>query len=189
MRLSSVEELRLGKERPTCHLYIECKKSDNKYWIFYVDISKLAPIGAIAVVDNDVQKKGLELISELYFLPMKRIFPPLAYSYQIARAKRNERDQFYKAQMQVLKSIEYSKDLKYFDQDKDLLFPVIVFDGKMFQCDIIEDEIELSEIDYVRYVSSGLPENNIQVCIDVMTLKYFPEYLDSLEREIKKYDK
>jgi len=64
-------------------------------------------------------------------------------------------------------------------------YPVILFDGRMAECNIIKGDIIINEIDYVTYLSSGIPEEQVPVFVDVMTLNYFPKYLELVEKEFK----
>ena len=62
---------------------------------------------------------------------------------------------------------------------------MILFDGKLFTCNLVDEELTVSEMDYIKYLSSGLPEEPLNLFIDVMTLNYFPTYLALVEEEVK----
>jgi hypothetical protein len=108
-----------------------------------------------------------------------------AFSCQVV-AKSKPLDNFYEAQHQVLKAIRYSQGIRQINPKNTLLYPVIVYEGNMFECYVHDDALQVSQIDHVCYLSGGIPEDATPTYIDVMTLDYFPKYLADVEAETKR---
>lgn len=176
----------------SCELYIACHNSNNRYWVFYCDPSSSSRFRTI--LTDLVRKERRRLLStkteqeDLGLLQIADHGTPnilqaeVAQSYQIAFRGPNEADTFHEAQHQVLKAIKYSSASAL---QKTLIYPVLICDGSLFECNLIEEELEVSPIQYIRYLSNGLPEEALELFIDVMTLNYFPTYLALVEEEVE----
>ena len=96
-------------------------------------------------------------------------------------------DDFYEALMQILKSLSHEEKQKADGKSSeflpnDIVIPVILFDGFMFECYYQQGQIQISKIKYARYLAHGLPNQRFPALVDVMTLDYFPEYLRLIEK-------
>ena len=90
--------------------------------------------------------------------------------------------------MQLLKYAYYNSELLQKGMELVRLFyPVIVYNGPLYEC-YFTNELVVKEIDYVRYVANGIPENNETVVIDVVSLSKFHEYLELIMQELEIYD-
>lgn len=181
-------------QRYVCQLYIECKKSDNKPWVFYtgpeseyeLEESLAALFEPTKYKRNDPDKElyaGLEKIKNIH----DNVHSAIAYSYQIPfvnQNKENYQGVFYTAEMQVLKAIYNSEPIPRENINYLNIYPLIIFNGYMFKCDLAGDDLVVSRIDYVRYSSSGIPENKKDVLIDVVTMDYLESYIELVESEI-----
>ena len=181
-------------ERYVCQLFIECKKSDKKPWVFYtgpepeyeLEERLAALFEPTQYKRNDPDKElyaGLEKIKNIH----DNVHSSIAYSYQIPfvnQKKVNYQRDFYTAEMQVLKAIYNSEPIPRDNIDYLNVYPLIIFDGNMFKCDLVGDDLIVSRIDYVRYSSSGIPENKKDVLIDVVTMDYLELYIELVESEI-----
>jgi hypothetical protein len=176
----------------SCELYIACHNSNNRYWVFYSDPSSSSRFRT--VVTDLVRKERRCLLSikteqeDFGLLQIADHATPnimqaeVAQPYQIAFRSPNEVDTFHEAQCQVLKAIKYSS---VSDLQKMLIYPVVICDRSLFQCHLIQEELEVSTIQYIRYLSNGLPEEAVELFIDVMTLDFFPTYLALVEEEVE----
>jgi hypothetical protein len=104
--------------------------------------------------------------------------------------KKEGKNQFYDAEMKVLKAL-YHRDKErktpsLEDSPKENIIPIILFDGYLFECYYDNGEIVTPRIEYTRYLAHGLPHQRMPTLIDVMTLNYFPKYLELLEEELSK---
>lgn len=190
-----------------CHLYIECKKADKHSWVFFTQTAPLPFIWlSIDQLSYDVingtfnrvieaceeSNKGLTVertgMSVFSRIPVRLE----SLSYKIALSQQpvfGERNDFYEALMQVLKTLtdrernaESGKDSKI--RVEDVVIPIIIFDGLLFECFFENEELKISKIEYTRYLAHGLPNQRLPTLIDVMTAEYFPTYLKKLSEEL-----
>jgi hypothetical protein len=181
-------------DRYICQLFIECKKS-NKPWVFYTGpalennleehlAALFEPIKYKRNINNKEIYNSLEKIKNIH----DNVHCEIAYFYQIPFIKQKSeseyRDILYAAEMQVLKAIFYTKPMSKNIIGYINIYPLILFNGNMFKCDLIEDKLKVTKINYVRYSSSGIPESKIDVLIDVITLDYLDTYLEYVETEV-----
>lgn len=212
-----------------CHLYIECKKTDQRFWVFYTQTSPLPFLWlSIDQLSYDVVAGTFNRVIEAYEKSNKEltvegagmsIFSRISVrleslSYKIAlsqqqvsinnskipsqqqvsindrkRGNKGAKDEFYEALMQVLKTLsdrernaKSGKDSKI--RVNDVVIPIIIFDGLLFECFFENGELKVSKIDYTRYLSHGLPNQRLPALIDVMTADFFPTYLKKLNEEL-----
>lgn len=198
-----------------CLLFIECKKSINRSWVFATE--KIPD----NYMDYRIKRLSHDLVYDTYNLTIKsltkseehtipiNIFNKIPVIYQnidyniglsheiafidikkqkreVERARRN----FYVAQMQILKAIAHQEHIIMMEDYKkmqkiDMIIPLIVFNGNMFECYYEKDDLIYKKIDFLRYLTHGLPKQEIPIIIDVTTLNFFPEYLNLLEGEIR----
>jgi len=168
----------------SCQLYIECKKG-NVPWIFYVDenifniVQVLGGHSGYKYSQIERLRSKKKKIRGLYKVTdyLHRFLPPtLSVNIQVLFG----RNSFYEAQMQVLNSIDSSPFIDNFE--KHLLYPLIIYEGNIFKC-TYKNEIVIEEIDYIRYLTGGIPSNRVSTFIDVITLDFLPHYLDSVKKE------
>jgi len=153
-------------------LYIECKKNKQAKLIFFL---KSDLLGKIEVFSRLFQKGVLSQLDRRYFYEGNAI----GIIHQVVFGG----DFFYGAQMQVLKSIEYL--VGQIDNKIELVIPVIVFEGDMYELYLEKDEYKIRPIHFVQFLSSGIPEDNTSVFIDVVDIKVFQTYLELVK---KRYD-
>lgn len=198
-----------------CLLFIECKKSIQRSWVFATE--KMPN----DYMDYRIKRLSQDLFYDTYNLTIKlftksdehtipiNIFSKIPVIYQnidykiglsheivfrniekqkrdVERARRN----FYVAQMQLLKAIAHQEHLIMMEdykkmQDIDMIIPLIVFNGNMFECYYEKDDLIINKIDFIRYLTHGLPNQKMPILIDVTTENFFPEFLNLLEREIR----
>jgi hypothetical protein len=194
-----------GKANFDCYSYLECKKADKHSWVFFTQTAP-APFIWLSIdqlsynVCNEVFNSVIEYYEEsnkgvpfdgagmsiFSRIPVRHEF----LNYKIALSQQpvfGERNDFYEALMQVLKTLsdreknsESSKEPKI--KVSDIVIPIIIFDGSLFECFYEGEALQVSKIDYTRYLSHGLPSQKLPTLIDVMTADYFPTYLKMLDR-------
>lgn len=174
------------------YIYIECKKSESKNWVFYVDYDAIQGVSALGyregykeVVETKTRHKKLSGLNKIAFT-MNSYLDKIAFIQINAfedPTKKEGKDSFHEAEMQVLKAINYAEDIS---PTNHFVYPVIVYDGRMFECNLVKNALKVSEITNIRYLSKGLPNEHIPILIDVITLDYFNKWLIRLERNISK---
>lgn len=190
-------DIKATKDFPSkaCTLYIECKKSSKRSWVFYTEkmprsylsliFGRLADdflVGSIAYIDKSMgHKTPIDILSKIPPSFHKRQYR-IALSHKIVFG---DKDEFYTAQMQILKALHYEKIYPADHKMKEVvIIPVILFDGNIFECYYKNDKLCTPKTDYTRYLSQGLPNQKIPALIDVMTLEHFPKYLSFLGEEL-----
>lgn len=185
-------------------LYIECKKSEGQTWVFFVtDKANTAPSfaqfqskkfqysfgrmleskWAKNTGQENYEKPSTILMNipeEFFEIPYK-----IALSHQVVGGGK---DDFFESKMQIVKALNYAdierSKIDVANSVKTTIVPMIVFEGGLFECYFEKDDIKTQETNYVRCLVYGLPNQEIPILIDVVTLKYLPEYLKLLEKEL-----
>lgn len=194
-----------------CELYVECKKSEKHSWVFFTETSPEPFIKfALDRLAYDVTYRTFNAAVRAYVQSHKRvkvsdlekrtsIFSRIpvrfeTFTYKIALSQqpvfcnKGSKDDFYEAVMQVLKSLSHEEKEKAHGKSsefspKDIVIPVILFDGFLFECYYQKGQIRTPQINYTRYLAHGLPNQRLPALIDVMTSDYFPTYLRRIEKE------
>ena len=189
---------------PGFQIIIECKKADKHDWVFHTQpkegefypafltiIELFKKLGQPAVLGKlqDLAKSysietqlGLKKVSiektnklnNLHFL---------AKDIKIALLNVNpdSRDDFSEAKQQVASIL---KNMSV-EQSAIVVFPVIVFDGEMYEFYLEEEETKVFPINHVQIISW---QDNVAPCmIDVVRKNYFPEFLKLIEKDILTY--
>lgn len=176
-----------------CKLYIECKKSDKTKWIFY---PRYRDIG---LIDRSLPDAEMELrrdfTTKLYLRKENHPFNDIPNSYNTFRmnigiAHQNvfsERDDFYKAQNQVLKALFYSERNNMSPKPR-MTIPIIIYEGGLFTYLIKDGTPTVNPIPYIRYISQGIVESPIPVYIDIIDIEHFNEYLGLIEYEFLQWE-
>jgi hypothetical protein len=196
----------------SCELYIECKKSEKHSWVFFTETSPApfikfalgrlvddaiygtfnAVARAYAESQKQVKVKDLEKRTSIFSrIPVRfeTFRYKIALSQQPVFCSKGSKDDFYEAVMQVLKSLSHEEKEKARGESseflpKDIVIPVILFDGFLFECYYQKGQIRTPKINYTRYLAHGLPNQRLPALIDVMTSDYFPTYLRRIEKEL-----
>ncbi|WP_138752789.1 hypothetical protein [Paenibacillus sinopodophylli] len=170
-------------------IHIECKKSDNKPWVFMSSDKTGSDPGLddIFVFSRKRSVIPLSIIDKLQGVH------PFSKKSNVARGyfeafKGNETgEMIFKAITSSVKSSLYNRgiDEQYSNDIEDINFyyPLIVFEGNMFEATIINDDINVTEVDSVfisfLYESKFYERSNF--IIPVLTPKALPGFLEELE--------
>lgn len=66
------------------------------------------------------------------------------------------------------------------------VFPVIVFDGPMWEFFKEDGELKVKNIDYLQYLSTTIESNSVSpYLIDIVKSSYFPTFLPMLNKTIE----
>jgi hypothetical protein len=93
------------------------------------------------------------------------------------------------ASMQVLKALSFKKKelvkldrmLKVKNNPLYILYPVIVFDGNLWKCELQEGNPEISMVQYIEYAVDYYQP----IVVDIVQKSYLPTFLETLEREFR----
>lgn len=184
-----------GARASGLRLIIECKKS-NKPWVFYTS-SKESDLWTSLISAVDAIKKSLYFPKSLEMLTPEQQAVTLSSHIEKShlmnlsikvgtichvpfRRKKDDKDDFFKATNQVLSALEYERE-----KLKLITYPVIVFDGEMYEFDIKQQEIEIKPIGYLQFITVERAEYPAPCIVDVMRKTHFHEFLRLVNTEME----
>jgi hypothetical protein len=180
----------LGHNRLRILLIIECKKS-QKPWVFFTtpEDRKFSAIPILTI--KHCANPKLEN-QRFYKWIMKSLHYALPYGKKRAIVhyepfKAGEGREIFEAALQVTKALNF--ELK---QDMEtspkipitsigIFFPVIVFDGHLYECQLQNGDTKVLSTDYVQY----LREQRELFIIDVFTKQFLLQYLGIIDKEVE----
>jgi hypothetical protein len=182
-------------------LFIECKKSVTHGWAFYTQEKEKEFLPALVTIVDFVKKlanpplstrleelmpdavlsqitglvtprlEALGNLSKLHFLD-KTI--KIGVACAIPSGKR---DDFFEAKMEIASALESLGE----GQSSSIVFPVIVFDGDMFEFYQEDDQTKISPINHIQVME--FRKNAYPCLIDVVRKPYFSEFLKKIEQD------
>jgi hypothetical protein len=176
-------------------LYIECKKSIKEAWVFHVAdfqdnpesfselfLKRLVEKLKLARPSKTAQEP-LTLLSKIPLLyDQQNIKHKIALSHQVIGGK----DFLFEAYMQLLKALSYGDAEKTNSSSsltENLVIPIIIFDGSMYECYFKEGQLQTPKTNFVRSLVYALSSQKLPAMIDIVTLNFLPQYLKMLEKE------
>ncbi|MFB0504708.1 MAG: hypothetical protein ACETWE_12815 [Candidatus Bathyarchaeia archaeon] len=178
MRTLDIQARKFLKGGRSCTLFIECKKATDHQWLFYTQTVLSASIDILLrAAESIALRRGGEIAGPFHSVHPVREGTKLGIINYIPFGKK---DDFNEARNQILSAIE---SRKLTTNEQIIVYPVIVFDGDIYEIGIEGEDIELSEASYVTFLSSMISEV-FPIFIDVVTLRHFPTYLEMLGREL-----
>lgn len=179
---------------------VECKKSETHAWVFYT--RPMIPPSHIHISgqyrddysDTDVLSSSkYDLFEELplHYDPFKRA--AVAYDKIYVQGKGNSRKEIFGAVNQLVKFVFYEKGrppTKPSQPEKAfgilILFPIIVFDGYMFEVVLESGEPKLKKRNHLTLIThhrSPYTQEAEDFLIDVVHRSYFPEFMKKLNAD------
>jgi len=169
----------------SCTLFVECKKATDHQWIFYTP-----PLTGmdlfLRVMDNltrQIERQHIPEQNHRATAPFFSVHPPDLSTSRIGLISYipfSKKDDFNEARNQILSAIE-SRRLTA--SERSVVYPVIVFDGDLYELDVAGDDIELTTASYLTFLSSMITDLT-PILIDITTLRHFPSYVDMLNKEL-----
>jgi len=177
--IQSVKSFENGK---TCHLFIECKKSTDHPWIFYTSAGEPESMSMfVRFIDQLAREisrqKGTEIWGPLYSVHPNLVVSKIGIISYIPFKKK---DDFNTARNQILSAMS---SRKLHASEERIIYPIIVFDGDIYEVQITGEDVALNRVDYVTFLSSMISQIT-PILIDVVTLGYFPSHLNSINKEL-----
>jgi len=170
------------KDKKTLVLIVECKKSEREIWTFHT-LPK----------SSDEYLIGISLVESLMKLYKSKFSTDMFSKTHLANMDTKVgtsnyvpfkyKDSFFQAQRQVTKAAEYFT--KKWGK-KHLIYPVIVFDGEMYEFDINGKDVKVEPIEYLQFAGSTKGRRTLVPClIDVMKKSHFLDFLETIQEEIE----
>jgi len=203
-RAFDVFAMKLGLLPPTIgvSLIIECKKSEQHEWVFHTQqkVGELLPVLAtIMEFLRSLQKppiadklKKLAAIDTLGFLlgtqaSLGTYLEKLSGLHALDKNIKmgvlhvapSKKDDFFEATQQINSALEsMAGSVKSF-----VVFPVIVFDGELYEFYQENNEIKVLPTNHVQFTSFG--KGRPPFLIDIVRKSYFSEFLTMIERDFQ----
>jgi len=191
-------------------LVIECKKDDSFAWVFFtrpMDFEWYGNVDGQYLDEIQIITKNAEATqiadiifkkAKLHYAGMKRVAVAFEQFFMKGNKKnfKIKKNEIFEAENQLKKYIS-----SYFEQIAkakidiyriEMLFPIIVFDGKMYEAVIENGKIHVSESKHVALMTSYRTPYSIwerSFLIDVVHRDYFPNFLKVLDEDTKSFKK
>lgn len=174
---------------------IECKKSETRCWIFYKSDTTVGHFDIAHGIDAIARKAGYNHLG-IVFEGLHYTKRDVASSFSIVdlgKGRISPRDDIFDAMIKLTRFVNYRlKGLKeFFDDDRrDIVFyfPVIVFDGKIYEAYFEAGMLSVWPINAIvletRIVSSVTGKLS-PMYIDVVTKSEFENLLSLIEAEVR----
>lgn len=170
-------------------LTIECKKTDNKPWVFLSSkfnendpgISDLLFNTKKHVHFNDYIELELEKFHPFYQNPNR------ARSYFEA-FKNESSEQIFKAVTSCVKATLYQQDiLESMENRVSFYYPCIVFEGDLFEGVMLDGEIHLEpvEVVYLSFIYDSLIYKHQNFTVPIIKPSYLGEFIRSIEKTLE----
>lgn len=196
--------MKLGLPSPMLgiSLLIECKKSEQHEWVFHTQrkIGEFFPaLATIADFLKNLQKppiadklKTLAAVDSLrYLFGMKSAALEVLDKFSglhvldkniktgIVCVVPSSKDDFFEATQQINSALESMVE----NTKSSIVFPVIVFDGELYEFYQENNEIKVLPTNHVQFISFG--KNRAVFLIDIVKKSYFSEFLTLIERDFQ----
>jgi len=191
-------------------MLVECKKSDQHEWVFYTQQKEGEFLPALATIIDFLKKlerpplydklktlAAVDTLGSLFGIKSSALavsFERLSGLHTLDKnikigvlnvaPKKNVRaekhkDDFFEATQQVNSALESMIELA----KGSIVFPVIVFDGEIYEFHQENNEIKVSATNHVQFVSFG--KERMPFLIDIVRRSYFHEFLTIIERDFQ----
>ena len=191
-------------------LIIECKKDDNFSWVFFtrpLEFEWLDDIDGqyldqIQILSKNVDALQIKEIiskkSKLHYSDMKRVAVTFAQFFMKGKKTdfESKKREIFEAQNQIKKYISY-----YFGQcvkarydmcRLNMLLPIIVFDGKMYEAVIENGKMKVNESKHIVLTTSYRTPYSVWeqgILIDVIRKDIFPDFLRVLKQDFRSFNR
>lgn len=202
------------------NLLIQCRRLPGNAWIFFSipgrpDISM--PISRLSLAEISLEPGGLHALAREIFEQKGTHFNKsevLATNYcEIItdKEKSNKKDNnIWECVITLIKATSQELDQTYADVKQYLegdlgsfnefvkepfeviyiFYPLIVFEGKMYEAKFYDDDITLEKRKYVQlFVDYQSGRYKGKFCIDVITKERFSDYLEDIRKDLIVFDK
>jgi len=160
-------------------LLIECKKATDHPWTFYTT-SKESDVSAGFSSLIDLLKKVFSEKVPISQILTSHILNTSIKIGTISYIPFKKRNDFFRAASQVTNaSIYFQKSGWRF-----IYYPVIVFDGDMYEFYIDQENLKLQPIGYIQFFAGGTTTKIAPTLIDVVKKTYLSEFLKLVNEEI-----
>ena len=195
-------------ERLHVSLIIECKKS-SKPWVFWIRDKKglrmFHPIAASGLIKLEskpwLHPLHFEKLADCFHYYFPEFEKIAVIPHEPFIKKREGKSIIFEAKNQVLKSLLYQQERNRkfcsMEEAKEkagakfkttnlmlLVYPLVIFDGHLYELEYIEDKPKLTLSKYIQYLTSfGFPTPE-EFVMDIVEIGFLNEYLGVLDNEM-----
>jgi len=167
-------------------LLIECKKATRHGWAFSsIGKMKREVQSPLARIGDFIVKVGKIIDLSTVSVDDLNEFHPMNPQTRIGTScciPPRHPDDFHEALLQLLNSIRWLKDRMM----TQLTFPVIVFDGPMWEFYKEEEKLKIKDAQYLQYLSALFDqEMEAPILIDVVKFSFLPHFLKLVNGSIQ----
>jgi len=188
VRLLDILAMKRVSKRFGVSLLIECKKATRHGWAFSsVGKSKMEVQVPLARLDYLVGKlqEFIDLPAVLEDVDRIDGFHPMKVETRVGTScciPPGHKDDFHEAVLQLLNSIRSVRDRMV----TQMTFPIIVFDGPMWEFYRDAGELKVKEIEYLQYLSAMLNEGmKGPILIDIVRFPFLPDFLNLVDSSVQ----
>lgn len=193
---------------PVFNLAIECKKSEDYAWVFFTLPTGETRFLADGQYLDDFQPLSL---SNLFFLldpllhysDFSRFASPFSEVKLGKPSGKRSRNEIYEGVNQLVKFVSYQIAVQFETWKGDRIavnnlreslrmfffFPILVFDGRLYEAVVEKGDIELRDSDHVvleRHHKPSYSATPLTYKIDIAKREFFPDLVRIIERDIER---
>ncbi|MFB0502245.1 MAG: hypothetical protein ACETWE_00225 [Candidatus Bathyarchaeia archaeon] len=167
---------------PIMVLAIECKKGTDHPWTFYTT-PKMDFWAGLATLISSLRKIAAKEM-EVWQSPKSHLLDEDVRVATISYVPFGKKDDFFEAVNQVLRPLFSFSELMKDSKVKNIVtYPVIIYDGEIYEISVGDKDLAIKPIDYLQFVAGGTPEKLQPTLVDVMRKNHFPNFLKRLDQE------
>lgn len=169
-------------------MLVECKKSTKHGWAFRTIRKKDELQSSLGIIEDIITR--LDALSSFSASAFQQ--EDIRHKFHISNPEikigtlccipPGHPDDFHQATRQLLNGLKWLWE----ERKNQIFFPVIVFDGPMWEFYKEKGELKVEEIDYLQYLSVVLTKEGEFPClIDVVKSSYFAQFLKLVNKSIE----
>jgi len=185
-------------------LAIECKKSESNAWVFFKRKMKLGTFGFEGQYLDYITAWNIQewfspiyatLLGNLHYYK-SREFSRAYKQIKLQKDRASSKDEIFEAINQLVKYLSYEIE-NYVDLYKGgkmkimsniFYFPIIVFDGKLYEAVLNDGQLGLKKVNHTTFLTFYRPRHapgRLPFLMDVVQRNHFPKFLRLIEKEIE----
>ena len=163
-------------------LVIECKKATDHPWTFYTAPKSDFWPRFILKRGKIKTSYGKEVAHSSF--PNSHLWDESIRVGMISYIPFKKRDDFFEAKNQVLNAMFYTNPLKKTEKLGLPVYPVIIFDGEMYDFFLDRGELLIKPTGYLHFIASSSASRS-SFLVDIMRKTYLPKFLQVINQEMK----
>ncbi|MFZ5643495.1 MAG: hypothetical protein ACOY46_07885 [Bacillota bacterium] len=175
-------------------LLIECKKSESRPWVILSSQKEVYDLSYETVPHlpsrRFIDRSDYDILEEIH--PFGK-YLLRGRSYFEAFKSNESGEMIFKAITTAVKATLYTMKKRFAAGDNSICFyyPIIVFDGVLYQATLCDGKISTEEVDslLLTFLYESSPYINGQFTVPILKEKALPMFLEGLEKSLLEYGK